>query len=374
MTERHLVQTLGSLEGRLDDVRREQSWRAIDRALDAAATAPVAPTRPARRFAWPIAFGLAAAAAAVLAVLLVRTPSSLAVAPTELVAASGQRTVLDRDGITLTLVGPGAATIDRTDDAVRVRVGHGTLVADRADTAPSLAITAGGTTTTSRDRKFAVHVSAQTIVLGADERADQIVARYALLETPSPSPSPSPMLNPTPNPMQVPTPTPTPAPNPSSTPNPPPSPSATPLSSNHASAKTTAPATPAAPERPTASSPASEPSTATASSAAPDATPSRPVPSLPEVKLDAVELYRRAETSLAIHDPITARALLEQLLRDYPEHALVDAARYDLALMARTYGERARALELLAQIRTSGRDANIRAAATRLEEQLRGSR
>lgn len=94
---------------------------------------------------------------------------------------------------------------------------------------------------------------------------------------------------------------------------------------------------------------------------------------MPELKLDAVELYRRAETSLAIHDPITARTLLEQLLREFPDHTLVDAARYDLALMARTYGERERALELLATIRTSGRDRNVRAAAARLEQQLRAT-
>jgi hypothetical protein len=346
MTEAKLRATLSSLEGRLDDVRREQGWRAIDRALDAA-PAP----RAARRFVWPLAFGLAAATAAVLAIVVLRqpptTPTLSSLPATELVAVAGQTTTFDRVGISLTLFGPAAATVDTVDANVRVQVARGTLLAERADDAPPLSIVAGESTTVSRDRRFAVHVSPSMVVMGSDERATQIIEHHAPVTVPVPdsdqvaSPSPSP--SPTPMPMPSPSPTPTlnPTPKPTSKPTPPPEPA---------------------------------PHPSLARSPAPEAEPTPEPTPMPELKLDAVELYRRAETSLAIRDPLTARKHLEQLLAEYPAHPLVDAARYDLALLARTYGERARALQLLEHIRTRGKDTNVRAAAARLEQQIRASR
>lgn len=372
MTEAKLRETIGSLDVRLDDVRREQGWRAIERALD---TAPVTAPRRARGFAWPLAFGLAAATAAVLAVLLVRQPAtgpSLSTLPaTELVAVEGQTTMFERAGIALSLFGPGTATVEGTNDAVRVDVKRGTLLAERAPDAPALSIAAGGSTTLTKDRRFAVHVSPTMVVMGSDERANQIIEHHSpvpvpdsgsgaasptALLSPTPNPTPTPTLSPNPNPNPNPTPTPTltptptpirkprpnpaPHPNPSLTPNPMPNPNPTP-----------SPTLRPSPPSPTAN----------------EVSPPSP---LPDLQLDAVELYRRAETSLSIRDPLTARAQLEQLLREFPSHPLVDAARYDLALLARTYGEHERALQLLAHIRTHGKDKNVRAAAARLEQQL----
>jgi predicted Zn-dependent protease len=82
--------------------------------------------------------------------------------------------------------------------------------------------------------------------------------------------------------------------------------------------------------------------------------------------MDAAELYRRAEAALAIRDPAGARDFLEQLIREYPSDARVDAARYDLALVARSFGQRARARELLDALIANGTDENLKAAARRL--------
>ena len=56
--------------------------------------------------------------------------------------------------------------------------------------------------------------------------------------------------------------------------------------------------------------------------------------------MDAAELYKRAEASLAIRDPAGARDFLERLIAEYPNDSRVDAARYDLALIARSFGQR----------------------------------
>jgi thioredoxin-like negative regulator of GroEL len=86
--------------------------------------------------------------------------------------------------------------------------------------------------------------------------------------------------------------------------------------------------------------------------------------------LDAAELYKRAEASLAVRDPAGAREFLERLVREYPTDSRTDAARYDLALIARSFGQRQRALELLDALIANGTDENLRAAARRLRPTL----
>src|SRR5690606_36857183 len=95
----------------------------------------------------------------------------------------------------------------------------------------------------------------------------------------------------------------------------------------------------------------------------------RPDPASPV--LGASELYRRAEAALATRDTAEARGLLERLLREFPDAALVDAARYDLALLAHADGDDARALALLDAIIADGRDEGVRLAAEALRRRLR---
>jgi hypothetical protein len=325
VTESQLRRALGALDARLDDVRREQGWRGIERTLDA----PVAPTPARRGIGWPLAFGLAATTAAILAVLLLQRPATATVdelAPTALVAGAGEHAIVERDGLALTLVGPGAATVARVEDAIRVRVIQGTLVAERrSEAAPSLALEAGGNTTISRDSKLAVHVAPATVVLGTGAQADQILERYTFKPTTPVSPVVPPPASPPP---------------------------AEPRLETRAARKVVPVLPVPAPDVPREDDVVVKP---------------EPV----ETALDAATLYRHAEVALASRDPDGARELLERLLREHPNHALVDAARYDLALIARGRNDLARALELLAQIRTTGKDKNLRAAAARLEQQLR---
>ena len=84
----------------------------------------------------------------------------------------------------------------------------------------------------------------------------------------------------------------------------------------------------------------------------------------------AAELYQRAETALAAHDPQAARRALERLVLEHPRDARVDAARYDLALIAHGQGDDVRALALLDAILASGRDPSVRTAATALRDRL----
>ena len=86
--------------------------------------------------------------------------------------------------------------------------------------------------------------------------------------------------------------------------------------------------------------------------------------------MDAAELYKRAEAALAVRDAAAAREYLERLLAEYPGDSRVDAARYDLALIARSYGQHQRALELLDALIANGTDENLKAAARRLRPTL----
>lgn len=319
--------TLASLDGRLDDVRREQAWRAIERDLDA----PIAPRRENLGWRRPIAYALAAVAIVTAFFVIQRPSATPAIPATELSAAPGQRTVFDRDGVTLTLLGPASASVagDR-DGTVHVRIINGTVVADRTAAAPGLTIIAGGNTTVTHDRRFAVRVEPAMVVLGAGDRAREIVERHGFELGPA-APPPSPLSTPVPSvPAIAPEPAPTPPPS---------------------SSPTRAPRIAAEP-------PAAESST------------EREPPKLPVIIVSAAELYRRAEASLAIRDPQGARTLLEQLIRDYPTDPRVDAARYDLALLARAGGDRPHALVLLDQILSAGTDADVQRAARRLRDQI----
>jgi len=248
------------------------------------------------------------------------------------VAEAGQTTKLERDGATLTLVGPGAVSITpQRDGTLGIRVARGTLLAERTDDAPALAIAAGANTTVTRDRTFAVHVSPTTVVLGAGAAATQIMERY-VVRAASSSPTVEPI-----EPIEPIAPAP-PAP---------------------AVPQTNAPRT----------APRSDKPMATA--AAVDGDAPRAAPVLPEIRIEAAELYRRAEVALKVHDASGARELLERLLHEYPDHALVDAARYDLALIALASGDRATARTHLDEIIRSGRDAAVRTAATTLRAKIK---
>jgi outer membrane protein assembly factor BamD (BamD/ComL family) len=85
-----------------------------------------------------------------------------------------------------------------------------------------------------------------------------------------------------------------------------------------------------------------------------------------QLRFEAPELYRLAEAAMQKHDPSAAREKLERLLDEYPDHSLVDAGRYDLALLALAAGERARARTLLDEIILRGRDTAVRTAAQTL--------
>jgi hypothetical protein len=261
----------------------------------------------------------------------VATPPPLADVPTTLSAASGQRSVLVRDGVTLSLHGPGSVTVTReANGQLAVRVEGGLLVAERTAVAPAIAYTAGANHVVSRDRIFAVHVEPAMIVLGAGDEATQIVDRYALDVAASPIP---------------------PAGTPEATPEPPPP---TPPTDAPVRKMVTSDAPPHATRAPDPRTP----------------TDPREPPKLVEIPVDAAELYKRAEAALAVRDPDTARDQLQRLLREFPSDTRADAARYDLALLARAAGDRAIALDLLDTIIKTGTDANLRAAARKLRDSI----
>jgi hypothetical protein len=187
-----------------------------------------------------------------------------------------------------------------------VRVGAGTLVADRGPDAPPVTLFAGDTHIVSRERRFAVRVEPSRIVFGSGEHARESVERQRVELTPRPARVPG----------------------------------------NHQS---------------------------DASREDHDA-PTRPrlrvePVTVPE-PISAAELYRRAESALAAHDSKRARELLEQLLRDHPNDQRVDAARYDLALIAHAAGDEAHAVALLDEILANGADASVRVAAEALRDRM----
>ena len=91
---------------------------------------------------------------------------------------------------------------------------------------------------------------------------------------------------------------------------------------------------------------------------------------VPAPRLTAAELYARAEAALRSHDDTRARALLARLLGEFPADALVDPARYDLALILARAGDRDAARAYATQLSLGARDATLRAAAERLRARL----
>jgi len=326
MSARDLRNTLASLDGSLDDVRREAIWRTIDRELadPAELTAPW----PWRRFA-VATLSIAVVAAIAFAWLRPAAQPRLTQPPlvqsTELVAEAGQTTRLERDGTTLTLVGPGAVSITpERDGTLRIQISRGTLLAERTDDAPALSIAAGSNTTVTRDRAFAVHVSPTTVILGAGAVAKQIMERELVRDVSPPSEPAEPIEPPSTQPSST-----DPAPSPR----------------------------------------ADVPAPARASAADVYAPPTSPA--VTELRVDAPELYRLAEAAMQKHDPNGARELLERLRREFPDHVLVDAARYDLALLALAAGDRGKARALVDEIILSGRDPAVRTAAETLRARIK---
>jgi hypothetical protein len=317
MTEGRIRDVLRSLDGSLDDVRREQAWRGIERAVDS----PRVVAATTRRWTWVVPAGVLAMAALAIALWPREHESApvITTTTTELAAPEGQQTVFDRDGVVLTLVGPGAATIVHGDPAgLRVTVTRGTLVADRRPDAPSLIVSAAGTTTTSRDPRFAVRVQQGMVVFGVGENARAIIERHELELAPTPPP-------PQPTEPSVEPAIPLPKPNPKPT-NPP-----------------AAPATAAVPALP---------------------------PVFPEIKFEASELYARAEAALRVNDPDAARVLLLRVLDEHPGSRLVDPARYDLARIAFAKGDATTAMLYVRRILESGTDPAVRRAAEKLRDRI----
>jgi hypothetical protein len=243
------------------------------------------------------------------------TVQAVAILTTELAAAEGQQTVLDRDGVVLTLVGPGTATITHGDPAgVRIAVARGTLIADRRADAPSLIVSAAGTTTTTRDPRFAVRVQQGMVVFGAGDNARAIVERHQVELAPKPA---RPIESAPPPPKPV------------------------------AAVEAKPAPKPAVPAEPT-----ELPAT------------------LLEIKVEAKELYLRAEAALRIDDPEAARLLLLRILDEHPSSALVDPARYDLARIAFTKRDATTAMLYINQILQSGTDAAMRRAAEKLRDRI----
>ena len=68
----------------------------------------------------------------------------------------------------------------------------------------------------------------------------------------------------------------------------------------------------------------------------------------------AASLYRRAEVALRQGDDDTGRALLDQLVHTFPEQAVTDSARYELAVMAEKAGRSGEALAQTSEILRPG--------------------
>jgi len=315
MTERKVRDAIGSLDGKLGDLRREHAWRGIERAI----STPAPAAAPAL-LGWRVP-ALVTAACAVTAVLVYwltavprhETPSG---SPTELVAAADHQAVFDRNGVVLTLIGPGTASVTERRDGIHVRVERGIVIADRTAGAPSVVFSAGTSTTTTRDPRFAVRVEPGMVVFGAGHEARTIVERHVITAAPPPTER---TIDP-----------PAPAPVPRSTP--------------------ASPAAKPAPERIQES-------------------PSGP-PELPVVQSSAADLYARAEAALRVRDPEQARTLFQRILDEHGADLLVDAARYDLALLALERDDRPAARHYAELIIASGRDPNLIVAATKLRDRI----
>lgn len=317
MTERQVRDAIGSLDGKLDDLRREHAWRGIERAI----STPAPAAAPALR-GWrvPGVVALACAATAVLVYWFTRVPPAVttASAPTELVAIANHQAIFERDGVKLTLIGPGNATVEPRAGAVHVRVTRGTVVADRTAAAPSVVFSAGTSTTTTRDATFAVRVEPGMVVFGAGHEARAIVERQVITAAPAVTPAPAPSADPIDAPRK----------------------------SAPASVRPAAPPAPRVTDEPPAP------------------------PELPALPSSAADLYARAEAALRVRDPEQARALFQRILDEHGEDPLVDAARYDLALLALERDDRAAARHYAELIIASGRDPNLKLAATKLRDRL----
>ncbi len=323
MTEHEVRDVVSSMTGTLDEVRREQSWRAIERTL--AKPAPV----PARRWPWLVVPALAVAIVALI--VWPRSKSLDAMPPTTLAAKAGERAVFARDGLTLTLIGPGAATVQPGPDALRVEVSAGTVLGERtSDDAPTVELAAAGNTTTTRDAQFAIRVVHGTVVLGTGQRALAMVERETHeLATPN---------QPEPREPRVPV-----APID-------PAPSEPPRDRSPSVAPRRPPV-----ERPPVTKPVDPPAE---------------LPPIVVIPLAAKELYARAEASLRVRDPMAAKRLLAQLLAEHPSDVLVDAARYDLALIAISERDSAMARTYLQQVIDTARDPSLKNAARKLAATL----
>ena len=314
MTERQVRDAIGSLDGKLGDLRREHAWRGIERAISTPA-----PARLPHRLRVPALVAIACAATAAIVHWLAMPRATVPVdRPTELVAGVQQQAIFDRGGVVLTLIGPGAATVDRRAGTVHVRVERGTVVADRRADAPSIVFSAGTSSTTTREARFAVRVERGMVVFGAGHEARAIVDRHVLAAEPRPAPAPVPAPAPAPVPRAV--------------------------------------STPVAPR-------AAPPPAKVATE------PSMP-PELPALESSAADLYARAEAALRVRDPAQARTLLQRILDEHGEDPLVDAARYDLALLALERDDRAAARQLAELIISSGRDPNLKIAARKLRDRI----
>jgi hypothetical protein len=315
MTERQVRDAIGSLDGKLGDLRREHAWRGIERAISTPAPALAPP-----RWRVPAMVAAACAVTAVLVYWLTAVPPHDAPAgssfgsPTELVAAADHQAVFDRNGVTLTLIGPGIASVAERADGLHVRVDRGTVIADRTASAPSVVFSAGTSTTTTRDPRFAVRVEPGMVVFGAGQEARAIVERHVITAAPRIDP-------PAPEPDAAPVPTPRPAP-----------------------------------------PPKAEPAQVTERPSAP--------PEMPVLETSAADLYARAEAALRVRDPEQARTLFQRILDEHGEDPLVDAARYDLALLALERDDRAAARHYADLIIASGRDPNLKVAATKLRDRI----
>lgn len=324
MTEHEVRDVVSSMTGSLDEVRREQGWRAIERTL--AKPAPV----PTRRWPW---LAIPALAVAIAAVILWPRSSPEPVPPTSLAAKAGERTVFARDGLTLTLIGPGAATI-QPGAVVRVDVTAGTVLGERtSDDAPTVELAAAGNTTTTRDAQFAIRVVQGTVVLGTGQRALAMIERETRELATPPAPK-APVAPIAPAPIA-----------------PPPTPPRVDRSS---------PVEPLDRSPPVERPPVTKPVDAIE--------PGEPeeLPPIVVVPLAAKELYARAEAALRVRDPMAAKRLLAQLLAEHPSDALVDAARYDLALIAISERDPAMARSYLQQLIDTARDPSLKSAARKL--------
>lgn len=315
---------LASLDGRLDDVRRHHAWSRIEHAI-----AEPPPARSSAR-GWWLAVATAAVAACVLW-LVVRAASTPRDGATTvpMIATPGHPATIERAGLTLVLHGPGIAMVRERDAALSVVVIGGTLVAERHSGSRALAIEAGGNATLTRDARVAVHVEPGLVVLGAGERSKVIVERFASDAVGAATVAPPAAVSPPPD-AAAPPPT------------------------------TTAASPPPRRIRPPARSNELAPAVAADADEADDDEADA------HAVVDARALYHDAEVALSAHDRAAARRLLEQLLRDFPRDKLVDAARFDLALIANADGDHARAGALLDELIAGAADPNVRDAAKRL--------